>query len=439
METVTSTHSGATGISWLGVVTSPVKIVGAGPESTILHCRDANNGNRAGILLNHADSSLSGVTVKGGYVYGTSRNGTAVRIVSGTMSNCVITANNPISGKDRSFSPLSLESTSAYAYDSEIVGNNLGTGAQAPAVYVYYGTLVRCRIADNKSGDYASANALAILYGAAIDCLIEGNSGNSVSVASGAVTLDYGAKLLGCTIRNNANSSRCQRAVSNSSAGALYVAGQYVVVSNCVISGNANYSSTGINAAGVAVASINAKIYDTEISENFSPNGAELIMTGNSLVTNCVIRNTRGYQLVDRRAGQVLDCILEDGSDIVDDRPAVCYVSTTGSATFPYDTLEKATADIQAAVDAVAKGGRVVVAPGTYNNTSPLVERKFGIKHSLLVDKAVSIEGPADPSEAVFHMENIGSAKTQGAGFWIAHPGRHALRRNDYRSRPPGG
>jgi polygalacturonase len=46
------------------------------------------------------------------------------------------------------------------------------------------------------------------------------------------------------------------------------------------------------------------------------------------------------------------------------------YVSTTGSNTFPYDTVPKAARRIQAAIDAVSQVGQaldtVEIQPGTY-------------------------------------------------------------------------
>ena len=421
MQTMTSTIANSTGTDWLGVVTTGVKITGAGAESTVLHAVKAGNTSQGGILLNHADAELSGVTITGAFYENWLSYGIGVRILSGTMRDCVLTGNSVPSGKVKNNATLTLESATAFAYDSKIVNNDLGTNSRAAAVYVNGGTLERCTIADNKSGDATSVNGLHLASGRAVDCVISGNRGYNTNISGGGVYMGV-ASLIGCVVSNNCNTSRYMNTPTTVSSAGVYMSGANGVVSNCTIVGNVNYSSCGINASGLAVVAANCKVYDTVIANNFSSNGAEVYMNAVSELIGCTIRNDRGAPLAVKTKGALTDCTEDDGSGLVDERPAVCYVSTTGSATAPYDTEETATSDLKAAVDAVRRGGKVVVAPGTYNNTSTAVEYKYGTKFHVLVDKAVTIEGPADASTATFLYDTVATVKTGCAGIWMAHP-----------------
>ena len=65
--------------------------------------------------------------------------------------------------------------------------------------------------------------------------------------------------------------------------------------------------------------------------------------------------------------------------------PAICYMSTDGSSTFPYDSWEKATPSLQAALDV---GSRTIkVSAGTYEIPAPVI----GISRAVTLE---SVEGP---------------------------------------------
>ena len=427
MQTMTSTIANSTGTDWLGVVSTGVRIVGAGADTTILRCHNPVNTARGGIILNHAEAMLSGVTVTGAFLENWNPQGIAVRVISGTMRDCVLTGNSVPSGKVKNNTILSLESASALAVDSKITDNDLGTNSRAAAVTVGANARIeRCTIARNKSGDATSVNGLSLgMSAVAVDCVISENSGYNTGISGGGVYMGGYSQLIGCVVSNNVNNSRYQNSATTISAGGVYVSNSACLVSNCTIVGNCNYCSYGINAGGLALATgaTNCRIIDTTIANNFTSNGAEVYLPKSAL-THCTVRNNRGAALVDASAGGAVgdDCTLDDGSQLPDERPAVCYVSTTGSATAPYDTEETATSDLKAAVDAVRRGGKVVVAPGTYNNTSTAVEYKYGTKFHVLVDKAVTIEGPADASTATFLYDTVATVKTGCAGIWMAHP-----------------
>ena len=65
--------------------------------------------------------------------------------------------------------------------------------------------------------------------------------------------------------------------------------------------------------------------------------------------------------------------------------PETCYMSTTGSNTYPYDTWEKATPSLQAALD--VGSSKIVVTNGNYEIPAPVI----GISRAVTI---TSVEGP---------------------------------------------
>ena len=65
--------------------------------------------------------------------------------------------------------------------------------------------------------------------------------------------------------------------------------------------------------------------------------------------------------------------------------PETCYMSTTGSNTYPYDTWEKATPSLQAALD--VGSSKIVVTNGNYEIPAPVI----GISRAVAI---TSVEGP---------------------------------------------
>ena len=88
--------------------------------------------------------------------------------------------------------------------------------------------------------------------------------------------------------------------------------------------------------------------------------------------------------------------------------PEVCYVSTTGSHVWPYDTPQIAATNF---IDVAAEArGRVIVLPGAYENL-PHVTDADGKDFVGIFEHAVTIEGPADPRAATINCAGLGGLK----------------------------
>ena len=75
------------------------------------------------------------------------------------------------------------------------------------------------------------------------------------------------------------------------------------------------------------------------------------------------------------------------------------YVSSGGSQAWPYSSWATAAHDIQSAVDATPAGGRVSVAPGSYNSGSRTM---YGMPHRLVVTRPITLSATSgDPSLTV--------------------------------------
>ena len=422
------TTANANTIDWIGSVEKAVAIVGAGPEKTILHCKKGSNKYCGGFILNNASASVSGVTVKNaGYSDTGNGNpkGTALRVISGVVSNCVMSDCGALSGWTGTRPLLSLESATAFAYDCTVKDSVRGIYCKTAAAYVLKGTMVRCLIANNSSGDGSSANGLTLDGGTAIDCVIRDNRGdNTTGHLCGGVELQGASKLLGCTVVGNTNNGQSV-GTTTVSAGGVYVKGDGSVVSNCTITGNCDWNSCAVSAAGLAILGERVKVYDTVISNNVTTLGHELYMGESTcLVTNSVIANLDGRPLVNQKAGKLVDCVQDDGSEREDARPEICYVALDGSDTAPYDTEEKATPSLQKAIDAVRRGGTVRVASGHYGyENGDMIETSYLYWRQVWLLRPVRVIGPDDQS-AWFGCTNkpAGSAKQHGAGFLVGHP-----------------
>ena len=88
--------------------------------------------------------------------------------------------------------------------------------------------------------------------------------------------------------------------------------------------------------------------------------------------------------------------------------PEICYVSTTGSHVWPYDTPQIAATNF---IDVAAEArGRIIVLPGAYENL-PHVTDADGKDFVGIFEHAVTIEGPSDPRAATINCAGLGGLK----------------------------
>ena len=110
-------------------------------------------------------------------------------------------------------------------------------------------------------------------------------------------------------------------------------------------------------------------------------------------------------------------------------KPDVCYVSKTGSATWPYDTIEKATLNIGEAIANAAK--RVEISAGEYTveEVGTMVEGATGNEFMMVVDKPLQIVG-AGPEKTVFLLDGntaairVANNSAEVGGFTVSGAGR---------------
>lgn len=427
--------TGMTDGNFLGILRSPVKIVGAGADVVTLHCSKGSAARACGFWLNDAGAEVSGVTVVGStswnVTYGTF--GTAFQIVAGTVKDCVVRD----CGSQAVSSQVRLDGAGAVMQDCKIVNNVGPTNCKCcPGVTIADGLLLRCLISDNQGGDATRANGLDMTGGEARDCIIRNcNGANNTACLAGGVYLN-GGFLNGCTVTNNNNGSRYMSADTTAGAGGVYIGNNVAAcVSNCLIAGNHDYVLRGRNVAGLVVDSSKAKVYDTVIEDNRAANGPQVYMKTECLVSNCTIRDSDGNELVRRDAGTMTeDCVLDDGT-ASETRPAETFVSLTGSDTAPYDEPAKATRSLQRAIDAVRVGGTVHVAAGDYKDNLDLRAATRDYSRNVFITKKVRVQGPDDPSTAVFTYKNnstLGSGIQMGCAdaflCGITLTGYHKLR-----------
>ena len=410
--------------NFLGILRSPVKIVGAGADVVTLHCSKGSAARACGFWLNDAGAEVSGVTVVGS----TSANGqydvgTAFHVLAGTVKDCVVRD----SGSQAMSSQVRLAGADAVMQDCQIVNNVGPTNCKyCPGVTVVNGLLLRCLISDNQGGDASKANGLYLSKGEVRDCIIRNCTGANASACYGGGVYMLGGSLIGCTVTNNYNGSRYM-SVNTLSAGGVYAAFdaanvKEICISNCLIAANHNYVHMGVDVSGLVLDNRLAKVYDTVIENNRGAGGPQLYMKTDCLVSNCEIRDLDGNALVKQDAGTMTeDCVLDDGT-ASETRPAETFVSLNGSDTPPYDEPAKATRSLQRAIDAVRVGGTVHVAVGSYSDNLDLHMATRDYYRNVIITKKVKVLGPDDPADATFTFRN-GSTSTHSCGILVGADG----------------
>ncbi len=247
-----------------------VKSFNDAPAATILDC----GGNVRAFQINHADALVAGFTVTNG---GTENYGGGVRVVSGTVSNCIVTG-------CRSGNGGGIYVTQGSVLDSRFFSNfatNLGGGLRVHSS----GTVNIMR--SEFSGNVASNNVGGGLYiggNTIVDmCLLSSNSatqGGGAHAASG-----------GWILNTTSSYNTAVSAGSGNAGGGLFLDGG-AIASNCLVTANASINGGG--AAGVRLGT--GELLNSVVSNNTdSYRGAGVYVYGNAAgpyaVKNCTIVN----------------------------------------------------------------------------------------------------------------------------------------------------
>ena len=256
---------------------NPITIVGeSGNRDAVIV--DANRAGRA-FMLNHADATLSSITVRNGFASG---NGNAaggnVRIGAngGTVRNCVISGGHATAHDTFG---INIYMAAGLVVDSTITGVSVNLRHTAGMdIYMTGGRVSRCVISNAIGGSYNDweLSAVTMTAGLLDNCLVTGNK-----ATWGAVYVNgASARMVNCTVAGNTGGTRTGVYVGNASARvvncALYDNGGTATKEwgnnnaacfyNCAFSSAAAF--TGANST---VKNINPSTFATDASGNYMP------------------------------------------------------------------------------------------------------------------------------------------------------------------------
>ena len=264
--------------SWVEV-TSPLAISSVnGPAATTLRARFATTDRRRVMRVAHEGARVSGFTMReGNYQVLAAANAGGLWLDAGTVSNCIITANNGRGGGGARL-------TGGLLTHSVLNGNSAttaGADRRGGGVYIFGGTVQQCRIIGNLAtygGGAGLQGANAVLR----ECLITGNY--SGVTRGGGVYVDAAGLVDRCTILTN----------SGSAGGGVYLAGGGTVRNSLIAQNQATYYADG--GGGVYMSGSGAQLIGTTITRNRNTYGADrhgLFMSGGTAAG--VIVKGNGY------------------------------------------------------------------------------------------------------------------------------------------------
>ena len=216
----------------------PITIVGesGNRDAVIVNANGSSSNKRRTFTLNHAAATLSGITVKNGYmnVSGNNSGGNVlINANGGVVTNCVV-ANGYASGGGN----IRLTSDDALVVDC-VVTNGTVDWSWGGNIAATYGRVSRCLVANGTSlaqygGGTSGDSGNVYLGNSAVmeNCLVRGGvvKDNNASNANG-VYLAGSSRLVNCTIVKNRTDSRAHVPAVNASADTVRVV-------NCAIYGN---------------------------------------------------------------------------------------------------------------------------------------------------------------------------------------------------------
>ena len=358
------------------------------------------------------------------------KNGAGVYMTGGVVTNCVIRDNSVTvaNNADNSGGGVCVDGANAKLLCCEIFSNS----GNSAGVHLISGLVSGCVITNNSG----SAGGVCQTGGTLANCLVKGNEANYLQSCGGVNSTD--GVITNCTILANTAYNATGRQLIKT-AGELRdtIVGESlhaipssdivsvadgVTVADCALQCPGIAGATLLNASQVFGEETPRIVADktvglTNLVVSFSldcPDAASCAWdfgegatpaSATSLAPTATFTEPGAYTVaatVTTAGGATLNLALEIRALASD-----AYVSNTGSDTFPYDTPEKATPDLNAAAAAVfaddAFVGTVHVAADTYpyggaNRSSTFVPW-------ILVNKAVRVEGPG-PGDAIFDAAN---------------------------------
>ncbi|MBR2938535.1 MAG: sigma-70 family RNA polymerase sigma factor [Kiritimatiellae bacterium] len=216
----------------------PITIVGesGNRDAVIVNANGSSSNKRRTFTLNHAAATLSGITVKNGYMNVSGNNAGGNILISangGVVTNCVV-ANGYASGGGNIY----MNGEAALVLEC-VVTNGTVNWSKGGNIAATYGRVSRCLVANGTSlaqygGETSGDSGNVYLGNSAVmeNCLITGGvvRDNNAKNANG-VYMAGSSRLVNCTIVKNRSDSYALVPAVNASADTVRVV-------NCVVYGN---------------------------------------------------------------------------------------------------------------------------------------------------------------------------------------------------------
>ncbi len=367
-------------------------------HSLIAYNRSNNNQNAPGAGVYLEGGMITNCVIRGNRAWKNHGGGIYVAGASARVTGCVIDGNvcDFDDNKSRYGGGVYLENG---VVDNCVITNN--TAALAAGVCQVGGTLLNGLIKDNHSA--RSYGGVYSTGGAIEDCII---SDNTAKVSGGQAL---------CMTAGSISGTMAIESLRAIPGSAIISIAPAVTVSDCEfqcpnIPGATEINSSLYYAEGDCFVEASRVVGLAPLAIDFTAHclgdvsAAEWDFGDGAMASGATVAHTfeaPGAYTVTLAVG------AESATLVVYALASTTYVSTAGSATFPYDTPEKATADLQAAIDAVyaddSTAATVYVAAGTYTYTG--AKRNSSDIPWFNVAKPVSIVGHEE-GEVVFDGKN---------------------------------
>ena len=340
----------------------------------------------------HNSGTLSNCVLSGcsAYNYG----GGAHCSSGGTLNNCTLSGNS-VTGSGGGGGGACCYGAGGTLNNCTITGNQAHYWGGGVECLNGGGTLNNCTISGNLAVWGDGGGAFLWSGGTLNNCVLSGNSATHGSDGGGAYFNDSGGLLNNCTLSGNSASR---------GGGAYCYSGGTLV--NCIVSGNSPGGAQNIEGSST---------YTVQYS--CSPG-----LSGSGNLTN-------DPQFVDAPAGNyrlatTSPCInvgtnqaWMTGKTDLDGNPRIIaatvdlgayeyvsyeilYVATNGGNVWPYATWANAATTIQAAVDAVATGGMVLVSNGVYA-AGGAATPGYALPNRVSITKAITLQSVNGPSNTL--------------------------------------